>query len=257
LLFQKAVLAVVASWKSPRRRGQDDERLPPEQLSAILSRFAHYSLTISPAKAASLCAPLLNAVDEKYREVANFVRDLAAAEDEMRTGENFWLLWQLFADRVGKASWLADLSSDYPGYGELLNAIFLGLPWSRELKHWEPLTGQQQRLDALALSLPNHHRVLDEYVMYLYFIGEHSLPKSFITLATLLERGNGSLLSQSQTIFHLGRVLQVFVYGKPIQLKSSPAIQAAVLKILDALVEAGSSVAYRMRDDFVTPLTGN
>jgi hypothetical protein len=32
-------------------------------------------------------------------------------------------------------------------------------------------------------------------------------------------------------------------------------MRAAILFLLDALVETGSSAAFRMRDDFVTPLS--
>lgn len=48
-------------------------------------------------------------------------------------------------------------------------------------------------------------------------------------------------------------LLQRFVYGRPLEQKSDPTIQAAVLTVLDMLVENGSSAAFRMRDDFVTP----
>jgi hypothetical protein len=44
------------------------------------------------------------------------------------------------------------------------------------------------------------------------------------------------------------------VYGNPHQLKSDPRMRAAVLHLLDELVESGSSAAYRTRDDFVTPI---
>jgi hypothetical protein len=39
------------------------------------------------------------------------------------------------------------------------------------------------------------------------------------------------------------------------KLKESRPLREAVLHLLDVLVENGSSAAYRMRDDFVTPLT--
>jgi hypothetical protein len=63
------------------------------------------------------------------------------------------------------------------------------------------------------------------------------------------------MLAESNTVFMLDVLLQRFVYGRPLELKRDAAIRDAVLFILDCLVEAGSSVAYRMRDDFVTPAT--
>jgi hypothetical protein len=46
------------------------------------------------------------------------------------------------------------------------------------------------------------------------------------------------------------------VYGTPQTLKAKPAIRVAVIDLLDILVEKGSSSAFKMRDDFVTPMRG-
>ncbi len=50
-------------------------------------------------------------------------------------------------------------------------------------------------------------------------------------------------------------LLQRYVYPKPLELKNNPELRDAVLALLDLLVEQGSSAAFRMRDDFVTPLS--
>jgi hypothetical protein len=44
------------------------------------------------------------------------------------------------------------------------------------------------------------------------------------------------------------------VYGRPLELKQDPRIRDAVLYLLDVLVDCGSSAAFKMRDDFVTPV---
>ena len=61
------------------------------------------------------------------------------------------------------------------------------------------------------------------------------------------------LLDSGNAIFHLEMLLQRYVYAEPKRLKGDPGLRTAVLVILDELVDAGSSVAYRMREDFVTP----
>ena len=61
------------------------------------------------------------------------------------------------------------------------------------------------------------------------------------------------VLANSNTVFTLEVLLQRYVYGRPLELKRDASICDAVLFILDCLVECGSSAAFRMRDDFVTP----
>jgi hypothetical protein len=64
------------------------------------------------------------------------------------------------------------------------------------------------------------------------------------------------MLADRNTVFLLESLLRRHVYAEPHRLKSDPTVRTAVLALLDHLVEAGSSAAYRMRDDFVTPLSG-
>jgi hypothetical protein len=61
------------------------------------------------------------------------------------------------------------------------------------------------------------------------------------------------MLKKTDTVFMLEVLLQRYVYGRPLELKRERPIRDAVLSLLDNLVENGSSAAFRMRDDFVTP----
>jgi hypothetical protein len=58
----------------------------------------------------------------------------------------------------------------------------------------------------------------------------------------------------ANNVFLLEQMLTPMVFGMPQELKSDPEVRAAVITILDALVDAGSAAAYLMRDDFATPL---
>jgi hypothetical protein len=90
---------------------------------------------------------------------------------------------------------------------------------------------------------------------FLYHVGERSLPDAFVRVASALKRGNApTMLRQTNTVFLLEVLLQRYVYGRPLELKRDPEVRQAVLFLLDVLVETGSSAAFRMRDDFVTPI---
>lgn len=99
--------------------------------------------------------------------------------------------------------------------------------------------------------------VFEAYCRFLFDIGERSLPRAFVTLDDLLSGGDpGEMLADQSTAFMIEILLRRHVYSEPHRLKSDPQVRSAVLSLLDHLVEAGASAAYRMRDDFVTPLSG-
>jgi len=62
-------------------------------------------------------------------------------------------------------------------------------------------------------------------------------------------------LHKSNTRFMLEVILQRYVYPKPLELKQRPELRDSVLSLLDLLVELGSSASFKMRDDFVTPVS--
>jgi len=96
--------------------------------------------------------------------------------------------------------------------------------------------------------------VLGDYVHFLYHIGERSLPEAFVRLSESVKRGAAqAMLAKTNTVFLLEVLLQRFVYGRPLELKRDPSVRQAVLCLLDTFVESGSSAAFRMRDNFVTP----
>jgi hypothetical protein len=183
-----------------------------------------------------------------------FVRGLTAAEDQLQKTEQFWAVWTLLADKIRRAPWVARLSDDYSSGDEVSSAIFLGAFWKDDVRHWRSLEGHVGLVDRLFDDLPPSATVLDDYVRFLYHIGECSLPQAFVAISRKLQAGNTrELLKKPNTVFMLESLLQRFVYGRPLELKRDPIIRAAVLAVLDMLVENGSSAAFRMRDDFVTP----
>jgi hypothetical protein len=220
-----------------------------------LEHLARFVMRLPLATARTMCKPMLNSVDEDPREVAPFVEKLVVIEDHSEEPSPFWGIWQAFADRVRIAPWIDQLDSRYASDTELLHKIFFGLPWEDGIRHWRRLEGFADRVDTLFENLPPSATVLDAYCRFLYTIGEQSLPNGFVVIARRLQAGNASqMLSQGNTVFYLDSLLRRFCYSEPVRIKSDPEIRSAVLMILDQLVDSGSSAAYRMRDDFVTPI---
>ncbi len=61
-----------------------------------------------------------------------------------------------------------------------------------------------------------------------------------------------SLLSET-TVFYLAGILGRVIQDGSMSMLAHDDVRQAVLFLLDELVEHGSSTAYKLRDDFVTP----
>lgn len=245
---------LVTNWnlEHDRSPGRRDRNFHREQ--AVSDRIQQFVMRASDADAELVLQPILDAVDRHPREVHNVIEGFTNSEDGRPNTQHYWFLWNLFAERVKRAEWLAHLENEHPHGSEVLSTIFLTAWWKDNVRHWRSLEGHAHNVDALFDALPPARIVLDSYVRFLYHIGERSLPAAFVRIANALKRGNATgMLREANTAFMLEVLLQRHVYARPLELKRDLALRDVILVLLDLLVEGGSSAAFRMRDDFVTP----
>ena len=242
--FERLAHTLVGWWNADKT-----ERTPLGLLSDFLLRT---SLEV----ATSILQPILDAIDRHPREVHGILRELIDFENCEPNTAQFWSLWKLFADKVRCAQWLAQIDDRHTNGTEMVSAIFLGNLPKKEIRHWSSLDGNSNHVHALFEDLPPSSTVLDAYVRFLYNIGDQSLPDAFIHIANRLQEGDPQqMMRTGDTVFRLEVLLQRYVYGRPMELKRQRELREAILSLLDLLVENGSSAAFRMRDDFVTPVS--
>ena len=242
--FERLAHTLVGWWDDDRT-----ERTPLGLLSDFLLRTSLEAAT-------SILQPILDAIDRHPREVHLLLQWIVSVEDGQPNTEQFWSLWKLFADRIRCGGWLEGIDDQHTGGPEMISAVFLGNFWKENVRHWSSLEGNSHHIHALFEDLPPSSTVLDAYVRFLYNIGEQSLPSAFIHIANRLQEGDPQQMMRTRdTVFCLEVLLQRYVYGKPIELKRQRDLREAVPSLLDLLVENGSSAAFRMRDDFVTPIS--
>ena len=256
LFFSRATEWLAIVWDQDRRYSRDEGERHDELERVALHAVARFVLKLPIKEARRICQPMIDGVDVNTQKAADFLQDLIVSADG-GADDCFWDLWQVIADKAVNAPWLGQLAGERPDEAEkfFVDRVFLLGIWKDDVEHWERLEGHAHRLDTLARQLPAVTTCLEAYARFLYTIGQQSLPDAFEVVAALFEQGDAArMASSSETAFRLESLLRHFVYLKPHRLKSDKTCRDAVLVILDALISAGSSSAYRMRDDFVTPL---
>lgn len=252
--YRRASEDLVDCWNREYNRSPDRRERNFHTEQAIADLIQRFVMRVSNVDAEQVLQPILDAVDRHPREVGNTIQGLTNNEDSNPNTQHYWFLWNRFAESVKRAKWLAHLDGEHPHGSEVLSTIFLTAWWKDNIRHWRSLEGYAHNVDALFDTLPPAWIVLDSYVRFLYHIGERSMPGALLHVAKALRRGNpAGMLRESNTVFMLEVLLQRHVYARPLELKRDPALREAILYVLDVLVESGSSSAFRMRDDFVTP----
>ncbi len=253
-LHHKMARAVVGSWEA--RSEDHDVGWQFKSNYAMMQRVSEFVLNLPPDEALRCCQPFLVAVADHPSEAAFFVGYVVAQEDIADSDRScFWEVWNAMADSAVNASWAFSAVDQYSEGASFVDSILFNLPpWEEGVRHWRPLEGHGHDVDAFAARMPATAPLLMAYVRYLYGIGRRSLPDAFSVIAGVLREGvPEDLLSDGNTLYYLENLLGGYVHGEPSRLKSAPTLRDDVLYILDQMVTAGSSAAYIMRDDFVTP----
>jgi hypothetical protein len=248
--------AQLASWWTSDDDSRERGRRNYHTESDVCQRITEFLLRTSPEAARYVLGPLVATIDRHSRELQHVMQGLTNVQDSNPNTPQYWLLWNVIADAVRRASWVSRLDGDRHRDGpELLAAVFLTLYWKDDVRHWRHLEGYADNVHALFESLPPVGVALDNYARFLYRIGQRSLPDAFMRIEAALRRGvPARMLGNSDTVFVLEVLLQRFVYGRPLEVKRDARMRNAILFILDCLIDTGSSAAFRMRDDFVTPV---
>lgn len=256
--FTRLARTFVEWWQSDRTRRsrtEDHPRRDHRAEATLTELLATFLLRVTPPVAREILQPILEVVDRHPDELARLLESMISVEDRDPNTPQFWAVWSLLADATRRARWVRSLVDDHPTGGDLVSALFLGQWWKDGVRRWRSLEGHDRHVHALFNALPPSSTVLTYYVRFLYHVGEQSLPAAFVRVASRLTGPwRAAVLCRGNTIGRLETLFQRYVYAKPLELKREPALRAAVLALLDALVECGSSAAFRMRDDFVTPI---
>lgn len=258
-LYEQITNFLIQDWGEQKQDRFGGNRRDIQFEYWVADQLAGFALSSETEDAVLLYTPITEAIEAHPEEVNTFLQALIHEEDKLDGETPFWNIWQAFADQLVNAKWIGDLDLRYYDASKgasLLTSLLFGISWKEDVRYWRRLKDQEYRVEAVVQNIPATVSAFKSYCRFLYHIGKESLPDSFTIVAERLDTGETpEVLTDTNTVFYLEALLRRYVYGQPLQLKAKPQVRQAVLYILDRLVAAGSSAAYQMRDDFVTPIS--
>jgi hypothetical protein len=214
--------------------------------------LCRYAIQLEPSDAHSFFQPILPVAMQYPKHTAELVTQLIIAQGDRNDSSTFWCLWQQFADDFVANISVEKINDEFSDARRLLRELMLTLNGS-ELSDWEPLLNQSGRIQSLFTSLDPTIQGFDSYCYYLAHLGSSTLPEALSDISTKLGESQEQNLLSDTTVYYLENILTRLIYSGDSQIRTKDTLRKATLSILDALVAAGSSPAYKLRDDFLTP----
>lgn len=224
---------------------------------ALRREFTHFVARCNLSDAARLWAPFKEVIHSHASEVADVFHSLVYAEDRLNLGVGFWAIWKetrtaLFQVR----DWEDKLAYANSDFQKLFSALLLdGVQWKASIREWPPLRGHYDEMKDLILAVAHTPQAFKSSIRLLVGVGAILLPQALIWIDFVMQKGAVHLLVGGRTeLFNLSRILSQFVFGRTSLLRHDEALRNAALRILDAMINQGSSAAYRMRDALISPV---
>jgi hypothetical protein len=258
-IIRHSVLALCAKWANNARTDnrmdslREEERLDPGIESLFVETICRFVIRIEPGKAKRLMEPIFGIACRFPKKAADVVKwlILGLGEDTAQS-ETLWDLWQRFADDFTASELPIGVDNEYSDARKLMRELFLGINWGAQ-RDWPPLRGQAHRITSFFERLLPTECGFEFYSYFLAKAGSKSLPGGLLSIASKLSTVSGSQILNETAVFYLEQILTQLIYGGNRGIRVEPELRSSALTILDHLVAAGSSAAYKLREDFLTP----
>jgi len=261
--FAHVARTLAVAWTTEAEKGSrrisskfddEEEGLDLEKERLLSQHLAQFLLDLPEDVAVAISEPVLDAAVLHPEHGSEFLKRLIIAQDYHKPTPTFWVIWQAVVERFFAGLGQKRGEAKRQGVDNLLTRIFLVIDWKSDSRDWPPLEGEARRLEETFLRFRPHPLVIENYLLFLRRIGSaRLLPNAFVGLAAQILKQPPLEVLTSTALRCLEEILGRFIYSDPARLKATPEMKTAVLGLLNACVELGSSACYRQRDDFVTP----
>jgi len=248
--------SLIRTWRRGDRPRSEWRNYHAE--SAMRRLIGQFIIRSSSDDAKALWQIFTDAIPQCAEEVSKTFEQLIYAEDRYNSGSVFWTLWDDTAANLLNVPGRDDLLlREHSGLSRLASVLlFDHIYWKEDARDWKPLHGHESNIAEFFAVVGRFPTVFQSLVRVLDSIANKPLlPNALLSLASHLKTSEAQgLLDDRGTLFHLARILTPIIYARTTDLRKSWNLRGATLTILDAMINAGSSAAFRMREFFITPV---
>lgn len=229
-------------------RGSDERCFDHSSEHLIVNALSNFAVSLDAEASAKQMAPFAALAGSYPRKVAALAKELAYTGDRYDSRDAFWASWFGLSSALAKT---IDGRRDADVEREMARSVFLCLEWKETTTDWKQIEGHESDIQKMYSEIPPNIEATEAFVRFLHKIGAVLLPDAIIVLASKL---SATTPLSGNAIYTLELVLANLVHGGNSRVRRFENLQSATLALLDALIDGGSSLAYKLRDDFVTPL---
>lgn len=249
------LLQEVEESNNRARRGENKRvEIPHEFVTGFSRRFADYLLSISETDAQRFVDLLIERTECAPDFLDFLMVCLLHSAEKRKEIDFYWNLWEKLNKKIVeiainlKKKSRRDLFDD--NQSKLIRRmLFADVPWQQVKPEQDILIPGLDMIFNFIERDGENPIVFEAMTRFLFYFPKLFMPKGLIILAKHQKTIRGAdLFSGVNTVFYLERVLQNLLILTPVESNESKILREVSLVLLNAMIEAGSSCAYFLRD---------
>ncbi|RBP01223.1 AVAST type 4 anti-phage nuclease Avs4 [Rossellomorea aquimaris] len=184
--------------------------------------------------------------------LADLFKEFIYVEDRLKKYDNFWLVWELFYEKVVELNNIR--KNSYINSRIIKSYLFADALWNENVSDWHTLNDQNKRfLMKVTREIGDSPAVLYSIAKLLNGIGQRFINPgiSWISHMLLEHQSLWNIELEENTIYYLEIVIKSYIYINREKIRREARLKREVLIVLDFLVEKGSVAGYMLRESIL------
>ena len=217
----------------------------------FLEKLAYFILSAKREEIKEYLKPFIDNFNNS-EIFADLLKEFVSAEDHLDTYDNFWIVWNLFKEKIIEIC----KNGDNYWYTEQIvkSYLFATVPWKETTTSWHTLKERDKSFfKEISQKIGHCPSALYSILKLLNDIGSPYIDDGIIWVSKIL-KNNKSLYTaklEVNTIYYLEKNIRKCIYKNRETIKKTKKLKDDVLIILDFLIEKGSVVGYILRENIL------
>lgn len=249
---QKKIIKIIISAFAEKLLSDDrDDKIDYKVKHDFLETYAYFVLNSQKHEIQDYLKPFLDNFNCS-ESVADLFQEFVLAEDRLDTYDNFWMVWNLFKEKVIEIC----KDGDRHWYVEKIvkSYLFAQVPWKETAKDWHTLKDNNKRFFKEVLQKIGHcPSALYAISKLLNDIGSPYINDGVTWVSSILDN-NKDLMNKKlevNTIYYIESIVRKYIYKNREKVRKTKTLKDDVLIILNFLIEKGSVVGYMLRESIL------
>lgn len=228
-----------------------EDKVDYEVAINFLSKFVKVVLTSPKDEVSVYLKPFIEGFNGS-ESLADLFKEFITAEDELKTYDNFWLVWDLFYEKIVS---LVNFKGDsYYNHDIIESYLFARSLRSKNSTEWDTFKDVNKRffykvarnMGGSSAVLYSLSKLLNGSGRRYRFDGISWISRMLVEYPKVRETK-----LKNDTIYYLENLMRSYIYENREKIKRGAKLKREVLVILDFLVEKGSVAGYMLRENIL------